>query len=158
GKTQNTQPSSATQPVAATQPKPQTPVPAAAAPKIPGTFKSDIAFSMVKPQHTDSAATPATAGNGGNDSNSKKGNPEYAYGLKLGYETGFNHSAANKTVFSGFVEKRLNSRFSLMVQPAVKSSFLGNQTLAGSQSFYRAGEGKVTAEDSFKICITIPTN
>ena len=127
---------------------PAAPDPALAKPKIIGTFKADSAIALVAAKQgetkPDSMATATSA-----KRNWLKG---WDIGVKGGYERGFNNNAAQKMVIAPFLEYKLNSKFSVLLQPAVKSSSFSWHAINGTQSFYNIdhSKDKVTV-DSFLI-------
>ncbi|MES2703073.1 MAG: hypothetical protein V4649_10560 [Bacteroidota bacterium] len=66
---------------------------------------------------------------------SKAGISKFAFGVKAGYEFGFNKDAANKWVISPYVTYDLSSKLSILVQPAIKYATIANRTL-GSDTYY----------------------
>ncbi len=74
-------------------------------------------------------------------------------GVKVGFESGFSATAANKMVFSPFIEHLFNDKFSVMFQPAIKSSRFGTQHLSGSQSFYGTDKGVIDTSNVYILLV-----
>jgi hypothetical protein len=66
-------------------------------------------------------------------------------GLKLGYERGFDNSAATKYVVSPYLQYNLSSRVSLMIQPAIKSASFSTRSVGKPQAYYKENnDGAIT--------------
>lgn len=119
--------------------------------KVMSTFKDEPTPS-IKPTETAPLPVPAAA-TAVTDSPAKKhlfGG--FTYGVKAGYEGGVTSDASNKFVISPFIERRISSKFSVMAQPAIKSSKARVNGLSGTQTFYKTDpNGTVTNIDSFLI-------
>ena len=112
--------------------------------KIPGTFKAD---APIQAKHGEQVAAITTS-----DSATKYKFSGFTYGLKTGYEGGFTGSASSKMVIAPFLERQLTSKFSLMLQPAIKMSKVRSNGLGGSQTYYKTDpNGSVTTLDTFLI-------
>jgi hypothetical protein len=74
----------------------------------------------------------------------------FIFGVKGGYETALRDKAANKAVFSPFVEFRLNNRLSLLVQPSIKGSNIRKRSIGGAESYYdiNKSSGRYEFQDS----------
>ena len=79
--------------------------------------------------------------------------PGYVYGLKIGYEAGFNSNASQKAVVSGFIEHTLKGKFSYMLQPAIKSSHVASRSLSGTETFYDTAASTMKNENYLLILV-----
>ncbi len=119
--------------------------------KVMSTFK-EVPKPSIKPTDTAPLPVPAAATAGIDSPAAKQKFGGFTYGIKAGYEGGFTHDASNKLVISPFIERRLSSKFSIMAQPAIKSSRARSNGLSGTQTFYKTDpNGTVTNVDSFLI-------
>jgi hypothetical protein len=75
--------------------------------------------------------------------------PRFELGIKAGYETGFDNDAAKKAVVSPYVQYNLTPKWSVMLQPSVKSAFLSSRIIGAPQSYYKVNnDGKVSMDSS----------
>ncbi len=65
-------------------------------------------------------------------------------GVKGGYERGFNNDASQKMVVSPYLQFNITSKLSVMVQPAVKSSYNTNRRIGNPSSYYKVNDGSST--------------
>ena len=117
---------------------------------IPGTFKQDA----LKPSKSDS--TVANAGIA-TDSTGKHSmfSRHFEAGIKGGYETAFTKGGANKFVVSPYIQYNLTDKFSIMTQPSLKVSHLGNISLDGTKSYVDPKTGSITPLDS-GVVVVVP--
>lgn len=100
--------------------------------------------SVVTTSVTNNTATT----NGGNDSTTKHKLKRLEAGMKGGYEGGFNNGAAHKGVVSPYIQCNLSPKFSIMSQPSIKASYVGNRNLSGNGTYYKADAGTSKFIDS----------
>ena len=73
-------------------------------------------------------------------------------GVKAGYETGFNNDAAKKAIVSPYLQFNFTPKFSIMLQPSIKSAFLSSRRIGTPQSYYKVNnDGKTTFVDSIPV-------
>ncbi len=82
------------------------------------------------------ASTAVMPENKQEDPNSPKKFKGIEAGVKMGYESSWQVGSANKIAIAGYFEKRFSSKFSVMVQPSIKSAVLSSRSIDGTQSFY----------------------
>ncbi len=76
-------------------------------------------------------------------------------GVKAGYEGSFAAGGAQKFVVTPFLEKKLSSKFSLLVQPGIKYAGLSSHKLNGTASYIDADNNStVYRNDSFIVVDT----
>lgn len=66
-------------------------------------------------------------------------------GVKGGYERGFNNDASQKMVVSPYLQFNITSKLSVMVQPAIKSSYNTNRRIGNPSSYYKVNDGSSTS-------------
>jgi len=71
-------------------------------------------------------------------------------GIKGGFETGLSRSTGNKFVVSPYLQFRINSKWSLLTQPSIKTGYLGKRVIGNPSTYYNVnpGSGKYTIVDS----------
>jgi hypothetical protein len=72
-------------------------------------------------------------------------------GIKAGYETGFDNDAAKKVVVTPYVQYKITSKLAIMLQPAVKSSYLSSKRIGGPKSYY-----KINSDSNIAIVSSYP--
>ena len=66
-------------------------------------------------------------------------------GIKAGYESGFNSSAASKYVVSPYIQYNVSAKVSLLTQPAIKYANLSSKNIGTPQAYYNVNsDGAVT--------------
>ncbi|MEI8280294.1 MAG: hypothetical protein WCG87_11065 [Bacteroidota bacterium] len=74
---------------------------------------------------------------------------KYEAGIKAGYELGMNSGSAQKIIVSPYLQYNMNSKFSILTQPAIKFSKVSSRNLTGTQSFYKVNnDGNYHIADS----------
>lgn len=66
-------------------------------------------------------------------------------GVKVGYEIGFNNSAASKYVISPFLQYNITSKLSLLAQPAAKYAQLTAHSVGNDATYYQVNDDGVVA-------------
>ncbi len=94
---------------------------------LPGTFKKE------KPDNSKTKASEKVG-----DAHNKPALHKFEAGIKGGYERGFYDDAATKFVAAPYLQYNINHRFSIMVQPAIKSSTISTRKIGRPQSNYKS--------------------
>ncbi len=77
-------------------------------------------------------------------------------GIKAGYETGFNITAANKLAVSPYIQFNLTPKVAIMVQPAIKKGTLQTGNIGTPQSYYKENNDSsigVATKDPYPVHI-----
>ncbi len=129
---------------AAATTKPVVPQASPEAPKVAAVPKKDST-----PALHEAASTPASQ----NDSvvnKPKRTFLGFEVGIKAGYEGSFAAGGAKKFVITPFLEKKLSSKFSLLLQPGIKYAGLSSHKLSGTAAYVDADDNSTTYKnDSF---------
>lgn len=73
-------------------------------------------------------------------------------GIKAGYERGFNDLAATKYALAPYVKYKLNGKFSILSQPAVKYATVNVHNVGKAQSYYTVNnDGTVTQKGNSTV-------
>jgi hypothetical protein len=103
---------------------------------IPGTFKASISEKKDALATQQEQKAPMTG-----DSTIAGKHKRLEAGIKAGFEGSIMSGAANKFVISPYIDYKLSSKFSVLLQPAIKSSMLATHSLSGTQSYYNVHPG-----------------
>ncbi len=66
------------------------------------------------------------------------------FGVKLGYEKGFNNDAATKGVFTPYIQYNITKKLSVLVQPGVKYAKVSSRHIGNAQSYYKVNNDGTT--------------
>jgi hypothetical protein len=122
--------------------------PAATAPS--GTFK-EKALAASNPIITEKEeAKPATDSTATAAANRRR----FEMGIKAGFEGSYSDIAARKMIISPYLEYKINNKFSLLTQPAIKGSNLQKRNLNGTQTLYNISHSDSTMTSAYPTLIT----
>lgn len=80
----------------------------------------------------------------------------FEFGVKVGFERGFNNQAAQKVVAAPYVQTNITKRISAVVQPTVKYANLASRSVGGVQTYYKVNDdGVVRVRDSAKMYVNL---
>lgn len=80
----------------------------------------------------------------------------FDFGIKVGFERGFNNQAGQKVVAAPYVQANITKRISAVLQPSVKYANLATRSIGGVQTYYKVNDdGVVQLRDSAKAYISM---
>lgn len=86
----------------------------------------------------------------GSKANRMEGIERWNFGVKAGYERGFNNTAATAYVVSPYVSYNLSPKVAVMMQPAVKMANVQERTIGDARTYIKMNnDALVTATESF---------
>ena len=84
---------------------------------------------------------------------------KWEYGMKIGYEKSDDKNASRSNILAPFMQYNLTKRFSLLIQPGIKSTTVNTKNLQGIQSFYKVNkDGHYKLTDSSLALVIVDSS